>query len=104
MTKSGTNKFHGGVYEFGRWNGFGGARDYFNPAGQGPMNPYVRNQFGGPIGGPIIKDKTFFFFNQEIQRFRTTLTNTATVPTADFKTGVFTYTQADGSQVPVDLH
>ena len=103
VTKSGTNKFHGGVYEFGRWNGFGGARDYFNPASQGPMNPYVRNQFGGSIGGPIIKDKTFFFFNQEIDRFRTTLTNTATVPTAAFKTGVFTYTRADGTQVPVDL-
>jgi hypothetical protein len=103
VTKSGTNKFHGGVYEFGRWNSFGGARDYFNPSSQGPMNPYVRNQFGGSIGGPIIKDKTFFFFNQEIDRFRTTLTNTATVPTAAFKTGVFTYTRADGSQVPVDL-
>jgi Carboxypeptidase regulatory-like domain/TonB-dependent Receptor Plug Domain len=103
VTKSGTNVFHGGVYEFGRWNGFGGARDYFNPASQGPMNPYVRNQFGGSIGGPIIKNKTFFFFNQEIDRFRTTLTNTATVPTAAFKTGVFTYTRSDGSQVPVDL-
>ena len=103
VTKSGTNSFHGGVYEFGRWNGFGGARDYFNPASQGPMNPYVRNQFGGSIGGPIIKDKTFFFFNEEIDRFRTTLTNTATVPTAAFKTGLFTYTRADGSQAPVDL-
>ncbi len=72
ITKSGTNSFHGGVYEFGRWNGFGGARDYFNPANQGPMNPYVRNQFGGSIGGPIIKNKTFFFFNDELDRFRTT--------------------------------
>ena len=94
VTKSGTNRFHGGVYEFGRWNGFGGARDWFNPSSQGPMNPYVRNQFGGSIGGPIRKDKTFFFFNQEIHRFRTTLTNTATVPTAAFKTGIFTYTDA----------
>jgi hypothetical protein len=91
VTKSGTNTFHGGVYEFGRWNAFGGARDWFNRTGSGPQNPYVRNQFGYTIGGPIIKNKTFFFFNHEIQRFRTTLTNSATVPTAAFKTGVFTY-------------
>ncbi len=46
VTKSGTNSFHGGVYEFGRWNGFGGARDWFNRASEGPQDPYVRNQFG----------------------------------------------------------
>jgi hypothetical protein len=103
VTKSGTNELHGGIYEFGRWNGFGGARDWFNPESQGPMNPYVRNQFGGSIGGPIIKDKTFFFFNEEIDRFRTTLTNQATVPTAAFKTGVFTYTDPNGASHPVDL-
>jgi hypothetical protein len=96
VTKSGTNMFHGAAYEFGRWNSFGGARDWFNPrvASDGslnPMDPYVRNQFGFSIGGPIIKDKTFFFFNSEFDRFRTTLTNSVTAPTAAFKTGVFTY-------------
>ncbi len=99
VTKSGTNSLHGILYEFGRWNGFGGARDWFNPASEGRMNPYVRNQFGGSIGGPIIKDKTFFFFNEEIDRFRTTLTAEDTVPTSAFKTGVFTY---NGTQ-PVNL-
>jgi hypothetical protein len=99
VTKSGTNSFHGGVYEFGRWNGFGGARDWFNSeALTGKMNPYTRNQFGYTIGGPIIKNKTFFFFNQEFQRFRTTLTNVSTVPTAAFKTGQFTY-----NGVPLDI-
>jgi hypothetical protein len=103
VTKSGTNAFHGGVYEFGRWNAFGGARDWFNPAvdasgNHTKQNPYVRNQFGYSIGGPIIKNRTFLFFNHEIQRFRTTLTNTATVPTPAFKTGQFT---VDG--VPVDI-
>ena len=93
VTKSGTNSFHGGLYEFGRWNGFGGARDWFNPASEGRMNPYVRNQFGGSIGGPIIKDKTFFFFNEEVHRFRTTLTGVDTVPTPAFKTGVFTFNE-----------
>ncbi|MGA8215476.1 MAG: carboxypeptidase-like regulatory domain-containing protein, partial [Candidatus Sulfotelmatobacter sp.] len=99
VTKSGTNSLHGDLYEFGRWNGFGGARDWFNPASQGRMNPYVRNQFGGSIGGPIIKNKTFFFFNEEIHRFRTTLTAEDTVPTSTFKTGVFNY---NGTQ-PVNL-
>jgi hypothetical protein len=107
VTKSGTNAFHGGAYWFGRWNGFGGARDWFNPSldtsGQpNPMNPYVRNQFGYSIGGPIRKNKTFFFFNEEIDRFRTTLTNQVTAPTAEFKTGVFNYTN-NGETDPVDL-
>ena len=66
VTKSGTNTFHGNAYEFGRWNAFGGARDWFNRTGAGPQDPYIRNQFGYSIGGPIIKDKTFFFFNHEI--------------------------------------
>jgi Carboxypeptidase regulatory-like domain len=91
VTKSGTNSFHGNAYEFGRWNAFGGARDWFNRTDAGKQDPYVRNQFGYSIGGPIIKDKTFFFFNHELDRFRTTLTNNATVPTAAFKTGVFNY-------------
>jgi carboxypeptidase family protein len=91
VTKSGTNRFHGAAYEFGRWNAFGGARDWFNRSSDGSQNPYVRNQFGYSIGGPIIKNKTFFFFNHEIDRFRTTLTNSATVPTAAYKTGVFNY-------------
>ena len=98
VTKSGTNTFHGNAYEFGRWNAFGGARDWFNRTDAGKQDPYTRNQFGYSIGGPIIKDKTFFFFNHELDRFRTTLTNASTVPTAAFKTGIFTY-QGD----PVDL-
>jgi hypothetical protein len=107
VTKSGTNAFHGGAYWFGRWNGFGGARDWFNPSvdttGEPQkMNPYVRNQFGYSIGGPIRKNKTFFFFNEELDRFRTTLTNQVVAPTAAFKTGIFDYT-AGGETIPIDL-
>lgn len=110
VTKSGTNSFHGDAYYFGRWNGFGGARDWFNPSGginAGPMNPYIRHQFGFSIGGPIIKNKTFFFFNDEMDRFRTTLTNQASVPTQAFLNGQFNYTYVDTSgvqhTVPIDI-
>lgn len=112
VTKSGTNQFHFDAYWFGRYNGFGGARDYFNRA-EDPVlpqqNPYVRNQFGYSVGGPIIKNKTFFFFNNEFQRFRTTLTLPATVPTAQFKnTGQFdwhtsTIDPATGAETPVTI-
>src|SRR5205823_762829 len=103
VTRSGSNMFHGQAYEFGRWNSFGGARDWFNPrvnsdGSTNPMNPYIRNQFGYSFGGPIIKNKTFFFFNEEFQRFRTTLTNSSIVPNAAFKTGIFNYKGA-----PVDI-
>jgi hypothetical protein len=87
VTRSGTNKFHGDLYEFNRVNDLA-ARDYFNPKPD-PQNPFVRNQFGGSFGGPIRKDKTFFFVNSEWDRFRTTLTNETVVPTAQFKTGIF---------------
>ncbi|HEY3938332.1 MAG TPA: TonB-dependent receptor [Bryobacteraceae bacterium] len=94
VTKSGSNAFHGGVYEFNRVNALA-ARDYFNPKPD-PQNPFTRNQFGGSFGGPIVKDKTFFFVNSEWDRYRTTLTNSAVVPTAAFKSGIFT---DDGQQI-----
>lgn len=97
ITKSGTNTLHGSAYWFGRYNALG-ARDFFNPAANGPQNPYVRNDFGGSAGGKIIADKLFWFGNYEGQRFVTTLTNQSTVPTAAFKTGQFS---ANGQ--PIDV-
>src|SRR6202034_4410363 len=65
VTRSGTNHLHGDVYYFGRWNALG-ARDFFNPEDTtGKQSPYVRNTFGASIGGPVIKNKMFFFFNYE---------------------------------------
>ena len=104
VTKSGSNGLHGSAYWFGRYNGFGGARDYFNhnidflTGSMEKQNPYVRNQFGFSVGGPIIKNKTFFFVNNEWNRFRTTLTNVVRVPTPEFKTGIFTYVGSEGPQ------
>jgi len=95
ITKSGTNQIHGTAYEFGRYNALG-ARDFFNPGkgpNGGPQNPYIRNDFGASAGGPIKKDKTFWFGNYEGQRFVTSINNTSFVPTAAFRTGKFTITQ-----------
>jgi hypothetical protein len=102
ISKHGTNDFHSDVYWFGRYDALG-ARDFFNhqvnAAGQlVPKDPYVRNTFGIAAGGPIRRDKTFWFANYDGQRFVTTLTNTVTVPTQAFKTGSFTY-----SGVPIDV-
>jgi hypothetical protein len=103
VTRGGSNQFHGDAYEFGRYNALG-ARDFFNTKANGPQDPYVRNDFGASLGGPLWKDHTFFFLNGEVQRFRTTRTNVTTTPTAAFKTGQFTYIDpTDGSQTPVDL-
>jgi Carboxypeptidase regulatory-like domain/TonB dependent receptor len=97
ITRSGTNNYHGDLFYFGRWDALG-ARDYFNHETDpltgdiAAKNPYTRNLYGGSIGGPVIKDKTFFFINYQGDRFVTSLTNVSTVPTAAFKSGVFTYT------------
>ncbi|HMK23058.1 MAG TPA: carboxypeptidase regulatory-like domain-containing protein, partial [Terriglobales bacterium] len=101
VTRGGTNDWHGGARWFGRYNAFG-ARDYFNhnidpQTNQAePQNPYVRNQFGFNFGGPIVRNKTFFFVDGDWQRFRTTLTNQSAVPNAAFKSmlngGTFPYT------------
>lgn len=95
VTRSGSNHLHGDAYWFGRYNDLG-ARNFFNRAPD-PQDPYVRNQFGFSVGGPIIKNRTFFFINNEYQRYRTTLTASSIVPTAAFDSGLFT--TPDGQQV-----
>ncbi|MGZ7090243.1 MAG: TonB-dependent receptor domain-containing protein [Candidatus Angelobacter sp.] len=71
-TRSGSNNFHGEVFEFIRNNALD-ARNFFNPVGQA-MSPFKRNQFGAAFGGPIKKDKTFFFLSYEGLRQRQGLT------------------------------
>jgi hypothetical protein len=84
VLKSGTNSFHGGVYEFIR-NDHLDALNYFAPA----KEPFQRNQFGGFIGGPVRKDKTFFFGNYEGYRLRETDPFISSVPTIPERTGDF---------------
>jgi len=63
-TKSGTNQFHGGAFYFGR-NDALNATDYFNNLNKIKKDKLRRNDFGYDIGGPIKKDKLFFFFSEE---------------------------------------
>ena len=78
-TKSGTNDFHGTAYEYFR-NNILDARNFF--ATTGPAPEFRFNDFGGNIGGPIRKEKTFFFLNYEGSRQRIGITGSGTVPSA----------------------
>ena len=78
VTKSGTNAFHGSAADYFR-NDALDARNYFNIASQ-PKAPFHNNQFGASIGGPIVKDKTFFFFDYEGQREPVGVVTIASVP------------------------
>jgi hypothetical protein len=88
VTRSGTNKFHGSVYEFFR-NSVMDANNWFNNKNSQPIAALKRNDFGGSIGGPIRKDKTFFFFDYEGLRERDATNAVAGVPTAAERTGDF---------------
>ena len=87
--KSGTNQFHGAVWEFLR-NSEIQANTFFNNRNGVPRGPYVQNQFGGAIGGPIIKNRTFFFFDAQDFTSRKATTIQSTVPTPLMKQGNFT--------------
>src|SRR5258707_5109336 len=86
ITKSGTNAFHGDVYEFIR-NSALDSRDYFTRSGNTPRAAFRRNQFGGAVGGPIIRDKTFFFFDYEGMRQWKGITTSITVPSDNARSG-----------------
>jgi len=78
VTKSGNNNLHGEAFEYFR-NDALDARNYFDLASQ-PRAPFHNNQFGGALGGPIIKNKTFFYFDYEGQREPVGLVTLACVP------------------------
>jgi hypothetical protein len=97
VTKSGTNAFHGTAAEYFR-NSALDARNYFNPVKNAdgtsnPKAPFHNNQYGGSMGGPIIKDKTFFYADYEGQQEPVGVVTLASVPTGS---------AADGSLSPSD--
>lgn len=87
ITKSGTNNFHGGVFEFLR-NSALDARDYFEDPTTKKAS-FKQNQFGGTFGGPLIKNKLFFFGDYQGTRIRNPLTWVSKVPTLAERTGDF---------------
>ena len=88
VTRSGTNKFHGSAYEFFRDDSLDANNWFANRAGQ-PIPPLRRNNYGFTIGGPIIKNKTFFFFDYDGVRRPGLSTASFGVPTDAMRTGDF---------------
>ena len=97
MTKSGTDQIHGGLFEIFR-NDKMDARNFFSVN----KTQLRYNDFGGSVGGPIRKDKLFFFFGQEVKRLRQTQSPTrATVPDSALLSGIFTTTiKQPGTSTP----
>jgi hypothetical protein len=93
-TKNGTNEFHGGLFEFLRDQDFN-AKDWFSHT----VNPLHRNQYGGDVGGPIIKNKLFFFLNYQATRSATAATSNFTqTPTAAMLKGDFSGLSTNGQE------
>jgi len=87
VSKSGSNNLHGSLFEFVRNDVFD-AKNFFDSAAS-PIPPFRQNQFGGSLGGPVRKNRTFFFLSYEGQRIRKSLTQTFSVPTAAMRAGDF---------------
>src|SRR5262249_55501053 len=90
LTRSGTNEFHGSVFESHRDTALN-ANTWFNNLQGIPRNTLIRNQFGARLGGPIIKNKTFFHFLYDAQRevTKNSVTNTTLTQTA--RNGIFRF-------------
>ncbi len=111
LTKSGTNQFHGTLYEFFRNEKLDSANFFVNRAGTNPIpgrddrrTPLRYNQYGAAVGGPVVipklyngRDRTFFFANFEITNLRRSLFRTFSVPTAAMRTGNL-------SEAPFDIY
>src|SRR5262249_54887149 len=97
VTTSGTNQWHGAAFEYLRNNKLD-ARNFFN-AGEGAP-PFKRNQFGGSLGGPIVKDKVFIFGNYEAFRERLNADKTAIVPSVQARQGLIPCYLAPGAACP----
>ncbi len=96
VTKSGTNQFHGQGFEYNRVTAYA-ANDYFNKLNDIPNPQLIRNQFGGDFGGPIIKNKLYFFFSYNGLRSVTPSGNYVTVPLPALLNGQLNYINTSGN-------
>ena len=90
VTRSGSNDLHGSLFHFHR-NTVLNANDFFNNATGVERPPLIRNQFGGRLGGPIVKDRTFFYFGYQQTREARSIAVNRTVYTPQARAGVFRY-------------
>ncbi|HLV87778.1 MAG TPA: TonB-dependent receptor [Candidatus Sulfotelmatobacter sp.] len=99
VTKSGTNQWHGSIYEYHRDTATE-ANLWFNNLNGVPRPALIRNQFGGTLGGPIIKNKLFFFFNYEGRRDASQTPVEWVVPLNSFRNGLISYINNGASCSP----
>jgi hypothetical protein len=90
VTRSGTNSFHGAIVEYHRDTDLE-ANDWFNNNSDVPRPPLIRNQFGGNFGGPVMKNKLFFFFDYNGRRDTLSNLEERTVPLDSFRNGTIQY-------------
>lgn len=103
VTRGGTNALRGGLYEFFR-NDVLDANNTFNNRAGLPRGVVRQNQFGGSLGGPVIRNRTFFFVNTEILRnIESSESRLTSVPTADERLGRLRYRDAAGQLRTLDL-
>ncbi|MFN7921732.1 MAG: carboxypeptidase regulatory-like domain-containing protein [Bryobacteraceae bacterium] len=98
ISRSGTNQYHGSLFEFLR-NDNMNANNFFSNIAGAKLAPLAVNQYGGTFGGPIKKDRAFFFFNYEGYRERRAQTRTITVPSPQERAGDFSGTLTTGGQL-----
>jgi hypothetical protein len=94
-TKSGSNQWHGSAYEYNR-NAATEANTFFNQISDVPRTALIRNQFGANVGGPIWKDKAFFFFEYDGRRDREAASVLEVVPMPHVKLGEIAYVNNSG--------
>lgn len=102
VSKSGTNAFHGAAFESNRVTIFT-ANDFFNNRSGLPRPPLVRNQFGGAFGGPIKRDKLFFFYSYEGLRLAQSQSTVRTVPLPSLGLGQMKYVDTNGNTQTLSL-
>jgi len=100
VTKSGTNQLHGSLYEYNR-NTLFAANTWFNNHAGVPRQPLVRNQFGASVGGKVIANRVFYFFNYEQRQDASGVSQVRAVPSDTLRQGIFLFNSGGVTQKPL---